>query len=62
MGRITITLNDRDHLSLRLLALHKNEKIAILVQNAMREYLENQGAYDLAIQSIKAPHQPDERL
>ena len=54
MGRITITLDDRDHLALKLLALQKNEKIVILLQEAMREYLDNSGAYDLVIQSVRS--------
>lgn len=54
MGRITITLNDRDHLALKLLGLQRNQKIAILLQDAMHRYLEQTGAYDLAIRSVKA--------
>lgn len=59
MGRITITLNDRDHLALKLLALQKNEKIVMLLQEAMREYLDKSGAYDLAIQSVRTRQQAD---
>jgi hypothetical protein len=53
MGRLTITLNDRDHLAFKLLALQKDEKIVTLVQDAMRAYLEKEGAYDLSIYSSK---------
>ena len=53
MGRIMITLNDRDHLAFKLLALHKDEKIVKLVQDAMRDYLEKESAYDLSIHSSK---------
>lgn len=53
MGRITITLNDRDHLALKLLALQRNEKIVILLQEAMRKYLDAEGAYELAIRKTE---------
>lgn len=53
MGRITITLDDRDHLALKLLSLQRNEKIVALLQDAMREYLFRAGAYDLVIRSVK---------
>jgi hypothetical protein len=53
VGRITITLNDRDHLAFKLLSLQKDEKIVALVQDAMREYLQKEGAYDLSIYSSR---------
>ena len=35
MGRVTITLSDRNHLALKLLALQKNAKINVLVKEAL---------------------------
>ena len=51
MGRVTITLSDRDHLAFKLLALNKNKKLLALMQDAMQQYLVQTGAYDLSIQS-----------
>ena len=49
MGRISVTLSDRDHLAFKLLALHQQKKLVTLVQEAMQEYLHRSGAYDLSI-------------
>lgn len=54
MGRVTITLNERDHLALKLLALQKDEKLVTLLNSALQEYLEKTGAYDLAIRTTKS--------
>jgi predicted transcriptional regulator len=51
MGRVTITLSDRNHLALKLLALQKNAKINVLVQEALVDYLKREGGFDLCIQS-----------
>jgi predicted transcriptional regulator len=51
MGRVTITLSDRNHLALKLLALQKNAKINVLVQEALVEYLKREGGFDLYIKS-----------
>jgi len=51
LGRVTITLDDRDHLAFKLLALQKDEKLIALVQEAMRQYLDRNGAYELSIRS-----------
>ena len=51
LGRVTITLDDRDHLAFKLLALQKDEKLIALVQEAMRQYLDRTGAYELSIRS-----------
>lgn len=47
-------MNERDHLALKILALHKRTKIVAIIQDAMREYLDKEGAYDLAILSTKS--------
>lgn len=57
MGRVTITLSDRDHLALKLLALQKNAKINVLVQEALVEYLKQEGGFDLYIESQR-PEDP----
>jgi hypothetical protein len=51
LGRVTINLNDRDHLAFKLLSLQQDKKLIALVQEAMHEYLMRQGAYNLVIQS-----------
>jgi len=51
LGRVTITLDDRDHLAFKLLALQKDEKLVTLLNLALQEYLKKTGAYDLAIKS-----------
>ena len=50
MGRVTIKLNERDHLALKLLALQQDTKITLLLTQAIEKYLDGRGAYDLAIQ------------
>jgi len=54
MGRVTITLSDRNHLALKLLALQKNAKINVLVQEALVDYLKREGGFDLYIQSQRS--------
>ena len=54
MGRVTITLSDRNHLALKLLALQKNAKINVLVQEALVDYLKREGGFDLSIQSQRS--------
>ena len=51
MGRVSITLSDRNHLALKLLALQRNAKINALVQEALVEYLKREGGFDLYIKS-----------
>jgi len=51
MGRITLNLSEQDHLAFKLLALQNDKKLVILLQEAMKEYLEKKGAYDLSIQT-----------
>ena len=54
MGRVTITLSDRNHLALKLLALQKNAKINVLVQEALVDYLKREGGFDLSIESQRS--------
>lgn len=49
MGRITVKLNERDHLAFKLLSLHQQKKLVLLVKEAMQDYLKKTGAYELSI-------------
>ena len=51
MSRITLSICDRDHNALRLMSLYKNKKILSLVKDAIQQYLDREGAYDLEIWS-----------
>ena len=59
MGRITVTLSERDHLAFKLLALQQQKKLVLLIQEAMTDYLEKTGAYDLCIQRNSADQSLD---
>ena len=54
MGRVTINLNDRDHLAFKLLSLQQDKRLVALVQEAIHDYLLNKGAYNLVISSQTA--------
>jgi hypothetical protein len=60
MPRVTLSVADREHMALKLLALQRNQKMVAIIELAIRQYLENEGAYDLVIQSVS--HQDDKRL
>lgn len=49
-----MAISDRDHDALRLLSLHRNRKIISLIQEAIGQYLEREGAYELEITSTRA--------
>ena len=49
MRRVTFSLEDADHLALKLLAIHERKAMFEVVQEAIRNYLENKEAYLLAI-------------
>jgi predicted transcriptional regulator len=51
MPRVTLSLSDREHLALKLLALNRKQKMVAVMKEALREYLEKEGAFDLSIQS-----------
>ena len=59
MGRITVTLSERDHLAFKLLALQQQKKLVLLIQEAMTDYLEKAGAYGLCIQRNSADQSLD---
>jgi len=51
MPRVTLTVADREHMALKLLALQRNQKMVAIIDLAIKQYLKDQGAYDLAIRS-----------
>lgn len=51
MPRITLSLEDRDHLALKLLSIHEKKKMATVIQEAISSYLDRTGAYKLSIHS-----------
>ena len=51
MSRITLSVDQRDHNALRLLALQRNKKVMSLIQDAIRQYLTREGGYNLVIRS-----------
>ena len=52
MPRVTLLLGDREHLALKLLALKRKQKMIAVTKEALTEYLEKEGAFDLSIQSL----------
>jgi hypothetical protein len=52
MHRVTLTIGDRERLALKLLALQRNQKMVAIIQIAIKKYLEEEGAYNLTIQSV----------
>jgi predicted transcriptional regulator len=52
MPRITLSVADREHMALKLLALQRNQKMVAIIEQAIKQYLQAEGAYDLVIQSI----------
>jgi hypothetical protein len=51
VARITISISDRDHLALKLLSLQRQQKVLAIAQEAIHQYLEGEGAYNLTIRS-----------
>ena len=49
MRRVTFSLEDADHLALKLLAIHERKAMVDVVQEAIKTYLENKEAYLLAV-------------
>ncbi len=62
MPRVTLTVADREHMALKLLALQQNQKMVAIIDQAIKKYLQDQGAYGLTIQSkvISAENGSDE--
>ncbi|NDD44348.1 MAG: hypothetical protein EBZ29_04285 [Synechococcaceae bacterium WB9_4xC_028] len=51
MPRLTLTLDDRQHKALRLLALQRDRTMLSLIKDALGEYLEREGGFELRIRS-----------
>jgi hypothetical protein len=49
MRRVTFSLEEADHLALKLLAIHERKAMVAVVQEAIRSYLENKDAYLLTV-------------
>jgi hypothetical protein len=49
MPRLTITLDERDHLALKLLAIRDGKRLGEAVDDAVKHYLNAVGAYGLSI-------------
>ena len=57
MPRVTLSIADREHMALKLLALQQNQKMVTIIDLAIKQYLQDQGAYDLTIQSKSTAEQ-----
>lgn len=51
--KITVSINDRDHLSLKLLAILENKNIGNVLIEAVREHIKSKGADKLGVQATK---------
>ena len=60
MSRITLSVDQRDHNALRLLALQRNKKVMSLIQDAIRQYLTREGGYNLVIRSTQLMTSPSD--
>ena len=49
MKRVTFSLNEADHLALKLLAIKENKAMIGVMQDAITKHLEETGAYRLSV-------------
>ena len=49
MRRVTFSLEELDHLALKLLAIHERKAMLAVVQDAIKSYLESKDAYLYAV-------------
>ena len=49
MRRVTFTLEEADHLALKLLAIHEQKVMVAVLQEVIRTYLKNKDAYLLSV-------------
>ena len=49
MRRVTFSLEEADHLALKLLAIHERKAMLAVVQDAIKSYLESKDAYLYAV-------------
>ena len=53
MRRVTFTLEDADHLALKLLGIHERKAMGAVLQEAIKTYLESKDAYLLIVTKEK---------
>ena len=53
MARVTLSLNEADHLALKLLAIKEKKAMIGVIQEAITKYLEETGAYRLSVSDNK---------
>lgn len=51
MPRVTLSIAEREHMALKLLALQRNQKMVAVIERAIKKYLDDEGGYKLAIRS-----------
>jgi len=49
MARVTLLLNEADHLALKLLAIKEKKVMIGVIQDAIRNHLNGTGAYRLSV-------------
>ena len=49
MPRLTIALDERDHLALRLVSIRESKRISEVIDDAIKHYLSAAGGYGLSI-------------
>ena len=54
MKRVTFSLNEADHLALKLLAIKENKAMIGVMQDAITKHLEETGAYRLSVTQDEA--------
>ena len=62
MPRLTVSLDEKDHLALRLLSLRENRRLNEVIDDAIKFYLASTGGYRLRISDTHsdAPDQAPE--
>lgn len=59
MPRLTIALDERDHLALKLLSLRENRRLHEVIDDAVKFYLTSKGGYGLRISDANTD-EPDQ--
>ncbi|WP_398325413.1 hypothetical protein [Vulcanococcus sp.] len=54
MPRLTIALDEKDHLALKLLSLRENRRLSEVIDDAIKLYLSSSGGYGLHISDAAA--------
>jgi hypothetical protein len=52
MPRLTIALDERDHMALRLVSIRDHKRLNEVIDDAVKHYLKSTGGYGLAIRDI----------